>query len=82
MINPVSDKSRDDYYGTLYTFNFSNHKIIIRVGGEKLPKTINRFITNDKSNIDEICYRFDITMEDIHITLQSMVQALNQLYID
>lgn len=78
MIN-CGSKGRDPYYGTLYRFDFSGHQIIIRVGGDPLPKTINRFITNDKSNIVEISYRFSSTLEDIYKPKQSMLRAISQI---
>lgn len=77
MIN-CGSKARDDYGGTLYRFDFSGHQIIIRVGGGPLPKTISRFITDDKPNIVEIPYRFSSTVEDIFNPNQSMVQAISQ----
>ena len=76
MIN-CGSKGRDPYYGTLYRFDFSGHQIIIRVGGDTLPKTINQFITNDTPNIVEISYRFSSTVEDIFNPNQSMVRAIS-----
>ena len=66
-------------HNTKYRFDFSGHQIIIRVGGDPLPKTINRFITNDKSNIVEISYRFSSTLEDIYKPKQSMLRAISQI---
>lgn len=75
-------KTRDKYFGTLYCFDFSGHKVTIRVGGNQFPQTINQFITNNKPNVSEIPYIFDGTLEDIDNPNQTIAQAISQIVLN
>tara|TARA_B110000211_G_C13985425_1_gene511471 strand:- start:143 stop:898 length:756 start_codon:yes stop_codon:yes gene_type:complete len=81
MIN-CGSKGRDKFNGTLYRFDFSNHQIIIRVGGNTLPEAVNNFISNDTPNISEICYKFNNSLEDIFNPNQTILQAFNQVCLN
>jgi hypothetical protein len=74
-------KGRDEYYGILYRFDFSGHQIIIRVGGNPLPKTINQFIANDKANISEVLYSFSGNVNDIINPNPSIIKAFSYTHL-
>jgi hypothetical protein len=81
MIN-CGSKGRDPFHGTLYRFDFNNHQIIIRVGGNTLPEAVNNFISNDTPNISEICYKFNNSLEDRFNPNQTILQAFNQVCLN
>ena len=79
MINNGS-KNRDECHGILYRFDFSGHRIIIRVGGEPLTN-LNQFIANDKANISEVVYRFSGNVNDIFNPNPSIIKAFHSMHL-
>ena len=73
---------RDDYYGRLYRFDFWGYQILIRVGGELLPKSFNRFLTYDQHNISEITYSFTGSKNDIESSNRSILNVFQEVTIN
>jgi hypothetical protein len=68
-------KARDEFHGTLYYFDFSKHKVIIRISGKHLPKHINKFITNSTANISDILYCHRDTEKNIFFPNKTVLNA-------